>query len=271
MLLEKRHYFTTGLTRLHINDINANQQNPLTSLLSGKQLTIIYREGWLKQLYELNGTKWFIKPEVLRLCPNNMIIAPVLGNGPINLEFIHPVVSTLNKFRKHIKMNSVNFSYGWSSTNASSIPRAALSLLLNINAFDNNINYYLKKKGFLFLIAMIKLINRTQSKKDARNERASEIKNQLCMKDEDRLAKCVAKATKKQTAIVARREKATKKQTAIVARREKATKKQTAIIANLEKAIAKKAKTWGVILAKQDKIAKERVAQPRRYKLKIVA
>ena len=77
------------------------------------------------------------------------------------------------------------------------------------------------------------------------------------MKDEDRLAKCVAKATKKQTAIVARREKA--------------TKKQTAIIANLEKAIAKKAKTWGVILAKQDKIAKERVAQPRRYKLKIVA
>ena len=63
MLLEKRQYFVTGSTRLPTNDLNANLQNPFWSLLGGQRLATIYKEGWLKQLFDLKGTNWFIKPE----------------------------------------------------------------------------------------------------------------------------------------------------------------------------------------------------------------
>jgi hypothetical protein len=299
MLLEKRPYFITGSTRLLI----ANQKNPLYSLLNSYQLATIYKEGWLKQLFDLKSTKWYAKPELTRVCPSDLIITPLFGNGAINLgvvrekDYLHPVITTLTQFRRNIKMNANAFSRGWSANNEKSIPTAALSLLLNINAFDIDINYYLRKKGFRLLIAMIKLIDRTQYKNDKQNKKWQEIQNRECMEREDQLSKAVAKkqaviaakqekavakATKKQAVIAAKQEKAvakaTKKQAVIAAKQEKAvakaTKKQAVIAAKQEKAVAKAAKAakkQAVTLEKQDKAEKERVIQQRRYKLNIIA
>jgi hypothetical protein len=314
MLLENRPYFATGSNRLLTPEINANQKNPLVSLLSGAQLTTVYREGWLKQLYGLKGSMWFIKPELLRLCPNNMIITPKFGNGPINLRIInekshcHPVVTTLNNLRKNVKMNSNGFNRGWSFNNRSSIPTAALSLLLNTDTHDCDINYYLRKKGFRLLIAMIKLINRTQSTQNMLRE--TEI--QICIARQEKIAakeaekqativasqeknaakeakkqagivarqeKNAAKEAKKQAGIVARQEKnaakEAKKQAGIVARQEKTAaneaKKQAGIVARQEKTAAKEAKKQAGIVARQKKVtAKEHVVQQRRYRLNII-
>jgi len=281
MLLENRPYFTTGSTRLPTNEINANQQNPFWSLLGGQQLTTIYREGWLKQLFDLKGTKWYPKPELTRVCPSDLIITPLFGNGPINLgvvrekDYLHSVITTLTQFRRNIKMDRYTFSRGWAINNSASIPTAALSLLLNINAFDSDINYYLRKKGFRFLIAMIKLIDRAQYKKELVREQYRISGDRYSMEGEDKRSKAVAKAAKKQAVIAARQAKAAAIVAKKQAKQDKAvalkTKKRAILVAKLEKAIAKKAKRWVVILAKQDKAAKERVVHPRRYKLKIIA
>ncbi len=210
-----------------------------------------------------------------------MIITPLFGNGAINLgvvcekEYLHPVVTTLTQFRRNVKMDRYTFSRGWTNNNAASIPTAALSLLLNINEFDSDINYYLRKKGFRFLIAMIKLIDRAQYKKDEQERQWKEWENRVSMGREDNLSKAVAKAAKIQAVIAARQAKAAAIVAKKQAKQEKAvalkTKKRATLVAKLEKAIAKKAKRWVVILAKQDKATKERVVQPRRYKLNIIA
>jgi hypothetical protein len=172
-------------------------------------------------------------------------------------------------------MNANVFSRGWSANNEESIPTAALSLLLNINAFDSDINYYLRKKGFRFLIAMIKFIDRVQYKKDEQEKKRQEFENRESMGREDNLSKAVAKAAKIQAVIAARQAKAAAIVAKKQAKQEKAvalkTKKRATLVAKLDKAIAKKAKRWVVILAKQDKAAKERVVQSRRYKLNIIA
>jgi hypothetical protein len=273
MLLEKHPYFATGSNRLPTNDINANNKNPLFSLLTGQQLATIYRKGWLNQLWDLKGSKWYAKPELTRLCPNDILITPLFGNGAINLRvvedysYVHSVITTLNKLRHNVKLNSGGFSHGWSTNNQSAIPIAALSLLLNINAFDIDINYYLRKKGFRFLIAMIKLIDRAQYKKDIEREKWQRITTTYGMEREDKLSKAVAKAAK----IQAKQDKAAAIKTKKQANRDKAvaikTKKRATMVAKLEKAIAKKAKRWVVILANQDKA----VVQQRRYKLNIIA
>jgi hypothetical protein len=288
MLLEKRPYFATGSTRLPNTDINANHKNPLVSLLSGQQLTTIYKEGWLNQLFELKGTKWNPKPDLKRVCPSDMIITPLFGNGAINLgvvsekDYLHSVITTLTQFRRNVKLNNTTFSTGWAMNNAHLIPTAALSLLLNINALNDDINYYLRKKGFRFMIAMIKFIDKIQYKKDEQKKKQQEITNRYTnrvnMENEDRRSKAVEKAEKKRAVIAA---KAAKKQAKLdktvakaakkQANQDKAvalkTKKRATMVAKLEKAIAKKAKRWVVILANQDKA----VAQQRRYKLNIIA
>ena len=288
MLLEKRPYFATGSTRLPINDINANQKNPLFSLLSGQQLTTIYKEGWLKQLFELKGTNWNPKRELKRVCPSDMIITPLFGNGAINLgvvsekDYLHSVITTLTQFRRNVKLNNTIFSTGWAMNNAHLIPTAALSLLLNINGLNDDINYYLRKKGFRFLIAMIRFIDKVQYKKELVREQYRISQDRYSMEGEDKRSKAVEKVEKKRDVIAAKAakkqaklEKAlaikTKKRATLVAKQEKAvaikTKKRATLVSKLNKAIAKKAKRWGVILANQDKA----VVQQRRYKLNIIA
>jgi hypothetical protein len=308
MLLENRPYFATGSNRLHTNDINANNKNPLLSLLNSKQLTTIYKEGWLKKLYELNGTKWLIKPDLSRLCHHNTIMMPLFGSGEIKLglrrvELVtnrHPVVTAINRLRVKVKMNTTTFCRGWSTRNADCIPTAALSLLLNINAFDSDINYYLRKKGFIFLIAMIKfidkiqykkdeqqrkIIDKIQYKKDQQETRYQEYYNRVSMENEDKRSKKVERAVKQREIIdakaVKQREiidaKAVKKREIIAAKAAKKqanqdkavalkTKKRATLVAKLEKAIAKKARRWVVILANQDNA----IAKHRRYRLNII-
>ena len=270
MLLENRPYFATGSTRLPTTELNANKKNPLYSLLSGQQLTTIYREGWLNQLFELNGdNKWNPKPELKRVCPSDMIITPLFGistGGAINLgvvsekDYLHSVITTLTQFRRNVKMDRFCFSRGWSSNNMPSIPIAALSLLLNINAFDMDINYYLKKKGFKFLIAMIKFIDRIQFKKDEQKKQLQEYKNAYknreCMGIEDQLSKKVEKAAAKAAAKAAR----------VAAKAARVAAKNA----------AKEAKVAARAAAKEAKVAaraaaKERVVPPRKYKLNIIA
>ena len=189
--------------------------------------------------------------------------------------YVHSVITTLNKLRHNVKLNSGGFSHGWSINNQSSIPIAALSLLLNINALDSDINYYLRKKGFRFLIAMIKLIDRTQRKKDIEREKWQRITTTYGMEREDKLSKAVAKAEKIQAVIAARQTKAAAIVAKKQAKQEKAValkiKKRATLVAMLEKAIAKKMKKETAIVAKLEQAAKERVVQPRRYKLKIIA
>ena len=281
MLLEKRPYFATGSTRLPINDINANQKNPLFSLLSGQQLTTIYKEGWLKQLFELKGTNWNPKRELKRVCPSDMIITPLFGNGAINLgvvsekDYLHSVITTLTQFRRNVKLNNTIFSTGWAMNNAHLIPTAALSLLLNINGLNDDINYYLRKKGFRFLIAMIRFIDKVQYKKELVREQYRISGDRYSMEGEDKRSKAVekkravleaklAKAEKKVAVIAAKIAKKQAKQEKAVAIK---TKKRATLVSKLNKAIAKKAKRWGVILANQDKA----VVQQRRYKLNIIA
>ena len=288
MLLENRPYFTTGSTRLPTNEINENKKNPLYSLLSGQQLTTIYREGWLNQLFQLNGTKWNPKPELKRVCPSDMIITPLFGistGGAINLgvvsekDYLHSVITTLTQFRRNVKMDRFCFSRGWSSNNMPSIPIAALSLLLNINAFDIDINYYLKKKGFKFLIAMIKFIDRIQFKKDEQKKQLQEYKNAYknreCMGIEDQLSKKVEKAAAKAAAKAARvAAKEAVKEARVAAR--VAVRVAAKAAKDAERVAAKEARVAARAAAKEAKVAardaaKERVVPPRRYKLNIIA
>ena len=288
MLLEKRPYFATGSTRLPTTELNANKKNPLYSLLSGQQLTTIYREGWLNQLFQLNGTKWNPKPELKRVCPSDMIITPLFGistGGAINLgvvsekDYLHSVITTLTQFRRNVKMDRFCFSRGWSSNNMPSIPTASLSLLLNMNAFDNDINYYLRKKGFKFLIAMIKFIDRIQLKKDEQKKQLQDYKNAYknreCMGIEDKRSKAVEKAAAKAAA------KAAVKAARVAAKEAAKEVRVAARVAakeakNAAKNAAKEAKVAARTAAKEAKVAartaaKERVVPPRRYKLNIIA
>jgi hypothetical protein len=269
MLLENRPYFTTGSTRLPTNEINANKKNPLYSVLSGQQLTTIYRKGWLNQLFELNGTKWNPKPELKRVCPSDLIITPLFGistGGAINLgvvsekDYLHSVITTLTQFRRSVKMDVYTFSRGWSNNNAESIPTAALSLLLNINAFDIDINYYLRKKGFKFLIAMIKFIDRIQLKKDEQKE----YKNRERMGIEDQLSKKVEKAAAKAAKVAAKEAARVAKEAARVAKEARVAER---VAAKEAARVAKAAKVAERVAAKAAKVAakaavKKRVVPP---------
>ena len=283
MLLENRPYFATGSTRLPTTELNENKKNPLYSLLSGQQLTTIYREGWLNQLFQLNGTKWNPKPELKRVCPSDMIITPLFGistGGAINLgvvsekDYLHSVITTLTQFRRNVKMDVYTFSRGWSNNNAETIPTAALSLLLNINAFDNDINYYLRKKGFKFLIAMIKFIDRIQFKKDEREKQLQDYKNAYknreCMGIEDKRSKAVEKAAAKAARVAAKEAARVAKEARVAERGAAKAAKVAAKAAKVAARVAAKAAKDAAKVAARA-AAKERVVPPRRYKLNIIA
>ena len=168
----------------------------------------------------------------------------------------------MDHFRLSIKMDSYGFHNVY-ITNNRKVPIAALALLLQTDGGDIDINYFLRKKAFKFMIGMVKYL---QAKKEKREKAKAEREARIAAKKAEREAKRAAKLEEQRVARAAaraavREEKAAAR--AIVREEKVAARAQAkeerraaaATCAALRKETAKIEKLHAMITAKQAKEA----------------
>ena len=260
MMLEKRPYLVRGPERLPEETLNANQQNPFHSLFSGSDMAKIYLNGFVKQIFEYNEKtrRWELKSDSKKLFPfDNIITIPIsqsvnLRAGTRNVIYNNTAHSALDVFRKKYPVN--NNSISARQGEVSSVPICALSLLLKTN-YNSEIDYYFRKKGFQFMIAIDCYIQNKYEqarirRANARRERQLRNENLLMLNAERETRvynKLKERADKKATAIAREAATATanaERRAAIIARKAaiataRAEKRATAIAKKLAIATAK--------------------------------
>jgi hypothetical protein len=288
MMLEKRPYLVRGPERLPEETLNANQQNPFHSLFSGSDMAKIYLNGFVKQIFEYNENtrRWGLKSDSKKLFPFDNIITISGGSQNVNLRagtrnvlYNNTAHSVLDVFRKKYPVN--NNSISATQREVSSVPICALSLLLKTN-YNSEIDYYFRKKGFQFMIAIDCYIQNKYEqarirRANARRERQLRNENLLMLNAERETRvynKLKEQADKKATAIAREAATATanaERRAAIIARKAaiataKAEKKATAIAKKLAIATAK-AEKRATAIAKKLAIATAKEVRNNEYYL----
>ena len=284
MMLEKRPYLVRGPERLPEETLNANQQNPFHSLFSGSDMAKIYLNGFVKQIFEYNENtrRWGLKSDSKKLFPFDNIIT-ISGSQSLNLRagtrnvlYNNTAHSVLDVFRKKYPVN--NNSISATQREVSSVPICALSLLLKTN-YNLEIDYYLRKKGFQFIIAIDCYIQNNYEQARIRRANARQLRNEnLLMLNAERETRVYNKlkeqADKKATAIAREAATATanaEKRAAIIARKAaiataKAEKRATAIAKKAATATAK-AEKRATAIAKKLAIATAKEVRNNEYYL----
>ena len=280
MMLEKRPYLVRGTERLPDETLNDNQKNPFHSLLNGSNISNIYLNGFVKQIFKYNKQtrRWGLKSEPKKLfTPDTIISIPTrhgvnLRSEPQTLSYNHTVHSALDAFRKQYPIINNTISARWNEI--SNVPICALSLLLKIK-YNSEIDYYLRKKGLKFMIAMDCYIQNKYEQQRIRRENArreKQLRNEkwcmLAAEKETRLYnKLKAKADKKAAVATARAEK----RAAIIARKAaiataRAEKRATAIAKKVAIATAR-AEKRATAIAKKVAIATAKEVRNNEYYL----
>ena len=246
MLLQNRPYLLTGSMRPPNEELNANGKNPFYYLFNGYNTQKIMKQGWVKQFFVCDGTKWKANTEIKTICPpsqiltTNVLLNPNLRENRKLVTYNHPIVRIFDKFRKN-NMKS----------HTSSVPIAALTLLIQTDSFDSNINYYLRNKGFKFIIAMSIFIDKIQKFQDKALELKKEILNRSEMGHEDRMSQSLNVRIRNERKVAAKvQAKRAKEQAKVQAKQAKVQAKQAKEQARVQ---AKQAKVQARVQAKQAK------------------
>ena len=264
MMLEKRPYLVRGPERLPEETLNENKKNPFHSLLSGADLVKIYYDGFVKQIFKYNEQtrRWELKSDTNKvLKSDNIISIPSRQGTNLRIEaqpmkFNHIVHSSLDAFRKTYSVSGDKTTiFGAHFAERQHVPIGALSLLLKIK-YNSEVDYYLRKKGFQFMIATDCYIQNKYEqvrikKENARREK-QEQNEKFCMLDAEyetrRYNKLKEKADKK-AAILAKKTARAEQKTA--AANAKAEKKAAAIAKKTAAANAKAEKKAATATAKE--------------------
>ena len=262
MMLEKRPYLVRGPERLPEETLNENKKNPFHSLFSGTDMAKIYLNGFIKQIFEYNQQtrRWGLKSEAKELFPFDNIITISGGSQSVNLRagtrnvlYNNTAHSVLDVFRKKYPVN--NNSISATQREVSSVPICALSLLLKTN-YNLEIDYYLRKKGFQFIIAIDCYIQNKYEqarirRANARRERQL-LNEKLLMLNAERETRVYNKLKEqadKNAAILAKKTARAEQKTA--AANAKAEKKAAAIAKKAAAANAKAEKKAATATAKE--------------------
>ena len=175
MLLQTHPYLVRGPKRLDEDTLNAEGNNPfhygfnVNGLFNGEQYANIYLNGFVKQLFYKENGRWILKPSMLEFLPSDYIHAYSSRDAyNVNatqqtLSFNHSIHTLFVKFRKKCPIVDKKIHVRWNEV--ANVPINALSLLLNTNSFDANIDYNLRKIGLRFLIAIDCFIKTVRHKK----------------------------------------------------------------------------------------------------------
>ena len=240
MMLEKRPYLVRGPERLPEETLNENKKNPFHSFLGGADLGKIYSNGFVKQLFKYNQQtrRWVLKSEANKLIKTDTIIGIQSRQGTNlrcetqTLHYNHTVFSLLDSFRKRYSVSGYNSTIIAPWNEREHVPICALSLFLKIK-YNSEIDYYLRKKGFQFMIATDCYIQNKYEKVRIKKENARREKQQQNEKW------CMLAAEKETRVYNKLKEKADKK-AAILAKKNARAEKKAAAIAKKTAAIAKK-------------------------------
>jgi hypothetical protein len=173
MLLQTHPYLVRGPKRLDEDTLNAEGNNPFHSLFNGlfngEQYANIYLNGFVKQLFYKQNSRWILKPSMLEFLPSDYIHAYSSRDAyNVNatqqtLSFNHSIHTLFVNFRKKCPVADNKIRVSWNEV--ANVPINALSLLLNTNSFDASIDYNLRKIGWRFLIAIDCFIKTVKHKK----------------------------------------------------------------------------------------------------------
>jgi hypothetical protein len=162
MLLDARPYLKRNSTRPADDVQDTLDNDPFRSLFTHTQITKIYRKGFLRKLFFYqHGRLQNVNTEITQMAPQQGVISyPIMSNGlhadPELLYFNHPIVNILRNFSERFPIRNLkitqNPTYTWVPN--SWVPIAALSLLSDTVTFNTNIDHYLRKKAFDFIIAI---------------------------------------------------------------------------------------------------------------------
>jgi hypothetical protein len=203
MLLDKRPYLLTGENRPDFNNsyngLGMNDpDNPMANVLNPQELLSIYLKGFLHPLYyyQPRARRWFRRdnfnnPTLFpkRYLSNNRIsdLATGLRLQPTESAHVHAVHSEFQKFRSSISYSKTGFIYkngvNWHTQHL--VPVLALSLLLNTDAYDIEINYYLRKKAFNFIYELSHVIDSKIEENKVFVENQNARNENSCMSFED--------------------------------------------------------------------------------------
>ena len=270
MIQDSNPFLEIGTER-NITDV----ENPFERELDWRDAAYVYTEGWMKQLFMLhNNGNWYANNEFRKLCPNTKILTAfsnknqqnthfVLNKNPCYKYYNHNIITIMDHFRLSIKMDNFGFNNVYFATYRK-VPIAALALLLHTDGGDIDINYFLRKKAFKFMIGMVKYL---QAKKEKREKAKAEREARIAAKKAEREAKRAAKLEEKRAARAAvREEKAAAKAQAKEERRAAA-----ATCAALRKETAKIEKLHAMITAKEAKeAAKVNKIKPKKRILNVI-
>jgi len=187
MLLDKYPYLKVGPTRLEANGHwSEDKTNPIAYCLSEKERVDLYKIGFLKPLYQYDNTKRKWSSNVFadtKLFPRSGISCystksfpnGLRGNCPVR-SYVHPIQSEFDKFRRSIGYNKSGFKthYTISRNHYHLIPVLALALFTTTDAYDININYYLRKKGFNYIYEILRYIEPKIKERKERDNRAQQ-------------------------------------------------------------------------------------------------
>ena len=220
MLLQTHPYLVRGPKRLDEDTLNAEGNNPFHSLFdglfNGEQYANIYLNGFVKQLFYKQNSRWCLKPSMLEFLPSDYIHAYSSRDAyNVNatqqtLSFNHSIHTLFVNFRKKCPVADNKIRVRWNEV--ANVPINALSLLLNTISFDANIDYNLRKIGWRFLIAIDCFIKTVKHKKHIdwlkQNERRLMVledeNSNIERKKQAKLAKVQAREQAKEAKIQAR-------------------------------------------------------------------
>jgi len=257
MMLDKRPYLVRGTNRLPEETLNANGQNPFHSLLNNVNLTNIYLNGFVKQLFYYNETpgfasrRWYPKKELFNLFESDTQLISIQSSSGVDLRteakvitFNHTVLLMLDNFRKKYPVSNAGITARWDEV--SSVPICALSLLLKTK-YNMEIDYFIRKKGFKLMIATDCLIRKKKHLEFLKKQEARPRRERNEMYQEEmytrRYNKRKLKADKK-AAKVAKKAAIDANKAAIV------VKKAAVAIAKAEKKAAKEIRNNEIFISK---------------------
>jgi hypothetical protein len=276
MLLDARPYLKRNSTRPADDVQDTLDNDPFRSLFTHTQITKIYRKGFLRKLFFYqHGRLQNVNTEITQMAPQQGVISyPIMSNGlhadPELLYFNHPIVNILRNFSERFPIRNLkitqNPTYTWVPN--SWVPIAALSLLSDTVTFNTNIDHYLRKKAFDFIIAidcftrpkmekkkkdaeeLLRKVSLLKLSQEARIELKRRKKVTLRTKEATQRTKILNRMLLKRTKEAAQRTKEAAQRTKEAAQRTKAAAKETA---QRTKTAAQRTKILNRMLLKRDR------------------
>ena len=162
---------------------NEGELNDIFEWFTEKELSVIYRQGYLCKLFQYNerSRRWHLLPSFVNKLPyttfygyNQENIANVLGE-PQHIEIAHPVYDMIDNLRRTQDIISMKTRL-----------QLSISVLLHTNVRNEQFNRYLRKVAFQLILAS-NVYKRTCIK--ARQKREVELQRLKLEREEIRIAK----------------------------------------------------------------------------------